>query len=226
MPPTPFKYLSLITASFVTVLLVSNVASSKILVLGPFTFDGGTIVFPLSYIFGDILTEVYGFARARRVIWTGFAMMILASLAFIAVGALPSAPDWGGQAAYETILGLTPRIVAASILAYFCGEFLNSFVLAKLKIATAGRWLWLRTISSTLVGEGVDTVLFVAVVFWGSLPPALLATIILSNYVFKVGIEVLFTPVTYWLAGFLKRKERGDHFHPDTPFTPLSPVTE
>jgi len=223
MPPTPFKYLSLITASFVTVLLVSNVASSKILVLGPFTFDGGTILFPLSYIFGDILTEVYGFARARRVIWTGFAMMILASLAFIAVGALPSAPDWGGQAAYETILGLTPRIVAASILAYFCGEFLNSFVLAKLKIATAGRWLWLRTISSTLVGEGVDTVLFVAVAFWGILPPALLATIIVSNYVFKVGIEALFTPVTYWLAGFLKRKEGIDHFDRNTRFNPFTP---
>jgi len=223
MPPTPFKYLSLITASFVTVLLVSNVASSKILVLGPFTFDGGTILFPLSYIFGDILTEVYGFARARRVIWTGFAMMILASLTFIAVGALPSAPDWGGQAAYETILGLTPRIVAASILAYFCGEFLNSFVLAKLKIATAGRWLWLRTISSTLVGEGVDTVLFVVVAFWGVLPPALLATIIVSNYVFKVGIEALFTPVTYWLAGFLKRKEGIDHFDRDTRFNPFTP---
>jgi uncharacterized integral membrane protein (TIGR00697 family) len=217
-----FRYLSLITASFVTVLIVSNVASSKILILGPFTFDGGTILFPLSYIFGDILTEVYGFARARRVIWTGFAMTILASLTFMAVGMLPAAPDWGGQAAYETILGLTPRIVTASIIAYFLGEFLNSFVLAKLKIATEGKLLWLRTIGSTLIGEGVDTLIFVGIAFWGILPPALLVTIIISNYIFKVGIEVLFTPVTYWLSGILKRKEGEDYYDRDTNFNPFA----
>lgn len=218
----PFKYLSLITASFVTVLLVSNVASSKILILGPFTLDGGTILFPLSYIFGDILTEVYGFARARRVIWTGFAMVILASLVFIIVGKLPPAPDWGGQSAYQTILGLTPRIVAASIMAYFCGEFLNSFVLAKLKIATSGKWLWLRTIGSTLIGEGADTLIFVATAFWGVLPSPLLTTIVVSNYIFKVGIEVLFTPVTYWITNALKRKEQEDYYDRDTNFNPFA----
>ena len=216
------KYLSLITASFVTVLLVSNVASSKILILGPFTLDGGTILFPLSYIFGDILTEVYGFARARRVIWTGFAMVILASVVFIIVGKLPPAPDWGGQSAYETILGLTPRIVAASVMAYFCGEFLNSFVLAKLKIATAGKWLWLRTVGSTLIGEGVDTLIFVAVAFWGVLPPSLLTTIIVSNYIFKVGIEIAFTPLTYWITSALKRKEQEDYYDRNTNFNPFA----
>ena len=217
-----YRYLDLITAAFVTVLLVSNVASSKILVLGPFTFDGGTILFPLSYIFGDILTEVYGYARSRRVIWTGFNMIILASLVFMIVGALPPAPDWGGQEAYQTILGLTPRIVAASVIAYFSGEFLNSFVLAKLKIATAGKWLWLRTIGSTLIGEGADTLIFVAVAFWGILPSSLLTTIIASNYVFKVGIEILFTPATYWITRLLKRHEQEDYYDRGTNFNPFA----
>lgn len=219
---TRYHYLTLITASFVTVLLVSNIASSKILTLGPFTFDGGTLLFPLSYLFGDILTEVYGYARARRVIWTGFAMTLIASLTFMVVGKLPPAPDWGGQAAYEAILGLTPRIVMASLIAYFWGEFLNSFILAKLKIATNGRWLWVRTISSTLFGEGVDTLAFVMIAFWGVLPHPLLSTIIVSNYIFKVGIEILFTPFTYWAAHTLKRKEQEDYYDRGTRFNPFS----
>ncbi|MBI5152057.1 queuosine precursor transporter, partial [Candidatus Peregrinibacteria bacterium] len=215
-----FKYLAFITAFFVTVLLVSNVASSKILVLGPFTFDGGTILFPLSYIFGDILTEVYGYARSRRVIWTGFAMILLASVVFMIVGKLPAAADWGGQEAYDKILGLTPRIVVASITAYFAGEFSNSYVLAKMKVWMSGRFLWMRTIGSTLVGEGIDTVLFVLVAFLGveGFGADLLITIIISNYVFKVLVEILFTPITYAVIGFLKKKEIEDYYDRQTNF--------
>ncbi|OGL88664.1 transporter [Candidatus Uhrbacteria bacterium RIFCSPLOWO2_02_FULL_49_11] len=217
-----YKYLNAITAFFVTVLLVSNIASSKILSLGPLTFDGGTILFPLSYIFGDILTEVYGYSRARRVIWTGFAMIILASLTFMAVGALPPASGWEGQSAYETILGLTPRIVAASVFAYLVGEFINSVILAKIKIATSGKWLWLRTITSTIFGEGADTVLFVFVAFSGILSGHLLASIMLSNYIFKVAIEVLCTPLTYYITTFLKRRENEDYYDTATRFNPFS----
>jgi len=216
-----YKYLSLITVFFVTVLLVSNVASSKIVAMGPFTFDAGTILFPLSYIFGDILTEVYGYAASRKVVWIGFAMMLLASLVFMIVGWLPAAGDWGGQAAYDQILGLTPRIVGASLIAYFFGEFSNSFILAKMKIATSGKFLWARTIGSTLVGEGFDTLIFVCVAFWGTIPNELLWTIVVSNYVFKVGVEVLFTPITYAITGFLKKKEVVDYYDRETDFNPF-----
>ena len=148
-----YKYLGLITAFFVTILIVSNVASSKILVLGPFTFDGGTILFPISYIFGDILTEVYGYDKARRVIWTGFFMTIIAALIFTIVGALPAATDWMGQAAYNEILGVVPRIVLGSVLAFLVGEFANSYILARMKVEMKGKHLWIRTIGSTLIGE-------------------------------------------------------------------------
>lgn len=217
-----FKYLSFITAFFVTVLLVSNVASSKILILGPFTFDGGTILFPLSYIFGDILTEVYGYAKSRRVIWTGFAMILLASVVFIIVGKLTPAPGWNGQEAYQQILGLTPRIVCASMIAYFAGEFSNSYVLAKMKVWMSGRFLWMRTISSTLIGEGVDTAIFVLVAFVGVLDSSLLWQVIVSNYIFKVGVEVLFTPITYAIIGFLKKKENEDYYDRGTNFNPFT----
>jgi len=217
-----YRYLGLITALFVTVLLVSNIASSKILALGPFTFDGGTILFPLSYIFGDVLTEVYGYARSRSVIWTGFAMIILASLVFSVVGALPPASDWKGQEAYDAILGLTPRIVAASLLAFFAGEFSNSFILAKMKILTKGRYLWTRTIGSTLVGEAVDTLLFVMVAFLGVLGNDLLLTVIVSNYIFKVAVEILFTPLTYLVTGKLKQLENEDYYDVDTDFNPFA----
>ncbi|HBC47794.1 MAG TPA: transporter, partial [candidate division Zixibacteria bacterium] len=165
-----YKYYDIILGLFVAVLLISNVASSKILKLGPFTFDGGTILFPVSYIFGDILTEVYGYRNSRRVIWTGFFAALLMSLTFIAVGKLPPASGWENQDAYEKILGLTPRIVIASLVAYFAGEFSNSYTLAKMKILTKGKWLWSRTISSTIIGEGVDTLLFVTIAFYGVLP--------------------------------------------------------
>ncbi len=217
-----YRYLDVITALFVAVLLISNVASAKILALGPFSFDGGTLIFPLSYIFGDILTEVYGYRRSRRVIWTGFGCAALMAAVFAVVGALPPAEGWEGQMAYDVILGVTPRIVLGSLLAYWAGEFSNSVILARMKVATNGRWLWTRTIGSTLVGEGVDTLIFAAVAFLGVLPNNLLAALIVSNYVFKVGVEVLATPVTYAVVSTLKRVENEDVYDRQTDFNPFA----
>jgi len=217
-----FKYFDLLLGLFVAVLLISNVASTKIVQLGPFSFDGGTILFPLAYIFGDILTEVYGYKLSRRVIWTGFVAAGLMSLIFIVVGRLPAAPEWNNQEAYDQIIGLTPRLVLASLAAYWAGEFSNSFTLAKMKIATRGRWLWTRTIGSTLIGEGVDTLLFVVLAFWGILPTSLLVSVIVSNYVFKVGVEVAATPLTYAIVRFLKRQEGIDMYDYQTNFNPFS----
>jgi len=216
-----YKYLGIITGLFVAVLLISNVASSKIVALGPFTFDAGTLLFPLSYIFGDILTEVYGYKKSRQVIWTGFFSALLMSAVFIIVGKLPPAGDWPNQAAYDAILGLTPRIVIASLIAYFAGEFSNSYTLAKMKILTSGRHLWSRTIGSTVVGEFIDTLLFCAIAFWGVLPASLLLAVAISNYIFKTGIEVFFTPLTYRIIAFLKRRESEDYFDRDTNFNPF-----
>jgi queuosine precursor transporter len=217
-----YRYLDLITAAFVTVLIVSNIGSTKILTLGPFTFDGGTILFPLAYIFGDVLTEVYGYKASRRVIWTGFACLALMAVTLGIIDVLPAASDWGLQEAYHAILGQAPRIVIASLLAYCAGEFTNSVVLAKLKVRTAGRWLWLRTIASTLVGEGIDTSIFLLIAFWGVLPNDLLWAIFISNYVFKVGVEVLFTPITYQVVAFLKRTETEDFYDRTTNFNPFA----
>ena len=216
-----YKYLGAISVFFVSVLLISNVASTKIVDLKWFTFDGGTLLFPLSYIFGDILTEVYGYKKSRGVIWLGFFMALLMSIVFIIVGKLPAAVDWNNQAAYDAILGLTPRIVGASLIAYFFGEFSNSFVLAKMKILTKGKWLWTRTIGSTLVGELVDSTLFILIAFVGVLPNSLLVTLIISNYIFKTGIEILFTPATYKVVKFLKTKEGEDYYDRDTNFNPF-----
>jgi uncharacterized integral membrane protein (TIGR00697 family) len=221
-PARAYHWLDLITALFVTVLIVSNIASTKILDLGPFTFDGGTILFPLSYIFGDVLTEVYGYQRSRRVIWTGFGCLLLTAVTLAVVDALPAGAGWNLQDAYHAILGPVARIVAGSLVAYAAGEFVNSYVLAKLKVRTDGRWLWLRTIASTLVGEGVDTVVFLLVAFAGVLPTEVLTTIFISNYIFKVGIEVLFTPVTYQIVNFLKRSEREDYYDRHTNFNPIA----
>jgi len=216
-----FKHIDTITGFFVAVLLISNIASTKILSLGPFTFDGGTILFPLSYIFGDVLTEVYGYVRSRKVIWIGFISAAAMSITFAVVGALPPAADWANQQAYEAILGQTPRIVIASLIAYFAGEFSNSFTLAKMKVMTNGRWLWTRTIGSTLIGQLVDTGLFVAIAFWGTLPNELLTQILISNYIFKCGVEVLFTPLTYWTTGWLKQQEHEDFYDINTDFNPF-----
>ena len=217
-----YKYLGTISVFFVSVLLISNVASTKIIDLKWFTFDGGTLLFPLSYIFGDILTEVYGYRRSRYVIWLGFFMALLMSAVFIIVGVLPSAPDWGNQSAYDLILGLTPRIVLASLVAYSFGEFSNSFILAKMKIWTKGKMLWMRTIGSTLVGELVDSAIFIIIAFWGVLPNSLLITLIISNYIFKTAVEILFTPVTYKIVKFLKKEENEDFYDTNTNFNPFS----
>lgn len=209
-------------ALFVAVLLISNIASAKILDFGPFTFDGGTLLFPLSYIFGDILTEVYGYQRSRRVIWMGFFSAVLMTATLTVVGRLPPAEGWEGQEAYQVILGMTPRIVLGSLIAYWAGEFVNSYTLAKMKVLTQGRWLWTRTIGSTLVGQGVDTALFVLIAFAGVLPTALLGAVILSNYVFKTGLEIVLTPLTYQVVGFLKHAEGIDVYDRTTNFNPFS----
>lgn len=216
-----YKYFTAISVFFVAVLLISNVASTKIVDFHGLVFDGGTLLFPLSYIFGDILTEVYGYKKSRQTIWLGFFSALMMSLVFILIGALPPAADWANQDAYEKILGLTPRIVGASLIAYLCGEFLNSMILAKIKVATKGRHLWLRTISSTLAAQLVDTLLFTGIAFWGIFPNSVLMAIFLSNYVFKIGIEVLFTPATYWVVAFLKREEQEDFYDRDTKFNPF-----
>lgn len=226
-----FRHLDTLTAAFVAVLLISNIASTKIVDFGSIglgtwsfqlAFDAGTLLFPLAYIFGDVLTEVYGYARTRRVIWLGFGAAALLASVLALVSWLPPASDWAtNQTAFEAILGQTPRIVAASLLAYLCGEFTNSYILAKLKIWTAGRRLWARTIGSTIIGEGLDTVIFCLVAFYGVLPNSLLITVIISNYIFKVGVEVLATPVTYAVVKYLKRSENEDHYDRETNFNPL-----
>ncbi len=216
-----FRFLEPIAMIFVSILLISNVASTKIVDFGMFDFDGGTLLFPLSYIFGDILTEVYGYGRTRRIIWIGFLMNIVMVLVFSAVGALPASESWNNQDAYNSILGMTPRIVLASMVAYTFGAFSNSYVLAKLKLKTKGKFLWLRTIGSTIVGEGLDTVIFCLISFYGVLPNELLGLVILSNYIFKVGIEVIFTPVTYLIVNALKRLEGIDVYDRKTLFNPF-----
>ena len=189
-----------------------------------FVFGAGVLFFPISYVFGDILTEVYGYARSRRVIWAGFAGLAFASFMSYVVVALPPAPFWKNQAAYEIAFGLTWRISLASMIAYFCGEFVNSFVLAKMKLATQGRWLWSRTIGSTIFGEGVDSLIFYPLAFYGTgiIPDDKLPTVMLAQFVTKVGVEVLFTPVTYAIVGALKRAENEDYYDRDTRFTPFT----
>jgi uncharacterized integral membrane protein (TIGR00697 family) len=219
--PRGLKYYDVIVGMFVAVLLISNISATKLVGFGIFPFDGGTLLFPLSYIFGDILTEVYGFARARRVIWLGFLANALAAATFLVVGKLPAAGIWENQAAYDAILGFVPRIVLASFIAYLAGEFSNSVILAKMKVKMQGRRLWMRTISSTLVGQGVDTVIFVTIAFLGVVPARELWLMIAFNYVFKCGIEILFTPVTYLVVNKLKRAEGVDVYDTKTKFNPF-----
>ncbi|KJS13001.1 MAG: transporter [Peptococcaceae bacterium BRH_c8a] len=208
-------------ALFVTVLLVSNTVAVKITHIGPFYFDGATILFPIAYIFGDILTEVYGYKRSRVVVWTGFLACIIMSFIYWLVGILPSAEDWHAQSSYMAILGQTPRIVAASMAAYLCGEFVNAYILARMKVATQGRHLWSRTIGSTILGQGVDTVIFVVIAFAGVIPGNLLLYMILSNYIFKTAFEILATPLTYAAVGYVKKVESIDYFDKDTDFNPF-----
>lgn len=231
-----YKYLDRIMALFITVLLVSNVASSAKIVdwgvslLGlPLAFDAGTLLFPVSYIFGDVLTEVYGYRAGRRVIWTGFACSIIMSATLWIVGRLPGESFWEtnvGQAQYNAILGgvSSGAIVISSLLAYWAGEFSNSFVLAKMKILTKGRWLWSRTIASTVVGEGLDTLAFISLATLLKVPgfvPQIWLTLVLTNFLFKVGIEAVMTPLTYRVVNLLKRLEQEDYFDYHTDFNPF-----
>lgn len=215
--------------AFVVVLVCSNlIGPAKIAqvdwpLVGTLTFGAGVLFFPISYVFGDILTEVYGYSRARKVIWAGFAGLAFASFMATVVVALPPAPFWKHQAAYEVAFGTAWRIAAASMFAYFCGEFVNSFVLAKMKILTAGKWLWTRTIGSTVVGEAVDSALFYPLAFYGSgiIPDDKLPAVMLAQFITKVGVEVAFTPVTYRVVAFLKRAEDEDYYDRDTDFSPF-----
>lgn len=217
-----FKYLDIITALFVAVLIISNIADTKIITIGLLSFGGGTFLFPLTYIIGDILTEVYGFARARRVIWIGFVCAALMAVTFMVVAYAPPAEDWPFQESFMNILGLTPRIVVASLSAYLVGELVNSIILAKLKVKTAGRFLWLRTISSTIVGQFLDTVIFVIIAFYGVFPVSLLVSIMISGYLLKVATEVFLTPVTYLAVNKLKKAEKIDFYDKKTSFNPFS----
>lgn len=216
-----FRYYDIILALFASALLISNIAATKLIAFGPIITDGGAVLFPLVYIFGDILTEVYGYRYARRAIWLGFGVMLIAVAAFSVVRYMPSAPEYTAQAAYESVLGFFPRIVAASLLAYLVGEFLNAFVLAKLKVKTAGKKLWARLVGSTIVGELADTVIFAVVAFGGILTGTDMLRFILIGWLFKTGVEVVFLPLTYRLIAFLKKQERIDTFDKKTDFSPL-----
>jgi len=210
-------------AAFVTVLLCANlVGAAKVARVWGITFASGVLFFPISYIFGDVLTEVYGYARARRVVWAGFGALGFASFMSAVILAFPPAPGWPHQAAYEAVFGGTPRIVLASLVAYFCGEFCNSYVLAKMKLRTGGRFLWARTIGSTIVGEAVDSAVFYPLAFLGAWPNELVVRVMLTNYAIKVLWEAAMTPVTYRVVNFLKRAESEDYFDRATNFTPFS----
>lgn len=210
-----------VTAVFTTSLITANIIAVKLVGVLGVVIPAGVIIFPISYIFGDILTEVYGYSRARRVIWLGFLCNLMVVTAIWFAQILPSASFWDGQAAYERILGFTPRLLTASFLAYLVGEFANSFILAKLKIATKGRWLWTRTIGSTLVGEGLDSLVFIVAAFVGTIPSAAIVSTILTQWLLKSAYEAAVTPLTYLIINFLKRQEGLDSYDYNTNFSPL-----
>jgi len=227
-----YKYLDIITALFVTVLMLSNLLSSaKVIDLGislgslNLVFDAGTLVFPIAYIFGDILTEIYGYQRSRRVIWLGFMSTVMLGAFVWLAGLLPGEGYWEqtvGQNAFNSILGGISGLVIASLAAYFIGEFSNSYVLARMKVLTNGKYLWMRTIGSTLVGQGVDTIAFFLIATaLGVFPPEILVSLMVTNYIFKVGLEVVFTPITLPLIAAIKRAENEDVYDRDTNFNPF-----
>jgi len=223
-----YRYYEFVMAAFVTVLICSNligpakIAQVELPLIGPFIIGAGALFFPISYVFGDILTEVYGYARARKVVWAGFAALLFASLMSAIVLAFPPAEGWPHQPAFETVFGGTPRIALASLIAYFSGELTNSFVLAKMKIATAGRFLWTRTIGSTIAGEAVDSLIFYPLAFLGVWTTRQVLAVMLSNYLIKVAWEAVMTPFTYRIVNFLKRAEGEDYYDHGTDFTPFS----
>ena len=219
-----FRYFDFMMAAFVAILLLSNViGAGKVATLWGHSFGAGILFFPLSYLLGDIMTEVYGYGRARRCVWAGFAAVLFMAFMSWVVTSLPPAADWKNQAAYETVFGQVPRIVLASVAAFWAGEFVNAFVMAKMKIATQGKHLWTRTVGSTFFGQGVDSLIFYPLAFWGAdgWTHALVLTVMVTNWALKVGWEVLLTPVTYAVVGFLKRREGVDVFDEGTNFTPF-----
>ncbi|MBV8784459.1 MAG: queuosine precursor transporter [Gammaproteobacteria bacterium] len=231
-PPRPqrhYRYYDLILGAYVCVLLCANligpakVSTVHVPLIGSVTFLAGVLFFPISYLFGDILTEVYGYARDRRVVWSGFAALVFAAGMASVIVHLPPADFWRAQQpAVEAIFGNTPRIIGASILAFWCGSFVNSYVLARMKIWTGGRWLWTRLVGSTLCGELVDSALFYSIAFAGLWPTTQLLQVMLTQYLLKSGWEILATPLTYRIVAFLKRAEQEDYYDRDTDFTPFS----
>ena len=217
-----YRFYDLLMAAFVAVMLCSNlIAVGKVSEIAGYTFGAGIFFFPISYIFSDVLTEVYGYARSRRVIWVGFGALVFASVMSWTILALPPAPDWPHQAAYVLVFGATPRIVAASLVAFWVGDFVNSYVLAKLKVKTGGRFLWIRTIGSTIIGQGADSLIFYPLAFLGAWTPELVWAVMVSNFCVKVGVEAVMTPVTYLVVGFLKRAEQEDFYDRGTDFNPF-----
>ncbi len=224
-----YRYYDFVMVAFVVVLVCSNligpakISQFDLPLIGTLTFGAGVLFFPISYVFGDVLTEVYGYARSRRVIWTGFAALAFASAMAWVIVALPPAPFWENQHAYEIAFGSAWRISLAGLLAFACGEFVNSVVLAKMKVWTQGRWLWTRTIGSTIVGEGVDSLLFYPLAFYGTgiIPDDKLPLVMLAQFLAKVGVEVVLTPVTYRVVAWLKHAEREDYYDRDTNFNPF-----
>ncbi|WP_417318428.1 queuosine precursor transporter [Emcibacter sp.] len=222
-----FKYYDLVMAAFVTVLVCSNlIGPAKVASLevfgSPFVFGAGVLFFPLSYVFGDILTEVYGYARARKVIWAGFAGLAFASFMSFVVVKLPPAPGWGQQEIYASVFGQVPRIVFASLTAFFVGEIVNAYVMARMKVWTKGRHLWTRTIGSTIIGQAADSLIFYPVAFYGIWSTDLVIQVMFSNFLLKVGWEAVLTPVTYRIVGALKKAEGVDVYDTETDFTPFS----
>jgi len=216
------RYFDFFMAAFVAILLLSNlIGAAKLANVGGFTFGAGILFFPLGYVIGDVLTEVYGYARARRCVWAGFGAMLFMALMSYVVVSLPPAAGWPDQKAYEAVFGNTWRIVAASLIAFWAGEFANSFVLAKMKLMTQGKHLWSRTIGSTIIGEGVDSLIFYPLAFLGIWQTHQVALVMVTNWAMKVGWEVLLTPATYAIVGFLKRREGLDVYDTSTDFTPF-----
>ncbi|HYL73055.1 MAG TPA: queuosine precursor transporter [Bryobacteraceae bacterium] len=217
-----FKYYDFLASIFIVVLLISNLVGQKICNFWGYPVSGAQLLFPITYIFGDVFTEVYGYGASRRIIWIGFAASALMAVLGNLIVVLPPDHDWHNQEAFATVFHQVPRLVAASLLAYWCGEFANSFTLAKMKLVTNGRHLWTRTVGSTVVGQAVDTTIMMIAGFAGELPMPLIGKLILGGYLFKVGYEALATPLTYWIVGFLKRSEGVDKFDYGTRFTPFA----
>src|ERR1700722_5401221 len=217
-----YKYLDVLTTAFVVILLVSNLIAQKVCQIGPFAVSGAILLFPITYIFGDIFTEIYGFAASRRAIWLGFFGTILLYFMGAIIIALPAAPGWHNQEAFSIVFGFIPRILAASLVAFWAGEFANSYTMARLKLLTNGRKLWTRTIGSTVVGQAVDTVLVITLTFAGTVGVATLVRIIVSGYLLKVAYEVIATPITYLVINWLKRAEQSDAFDRHESFNPFS----